>query len=152
MPIGHGRKLYFAVSTPAGGALTALTNYTKEVNGLPGEQDLGDVTVAGNVGHTSFPGLQKASFSSVHVLETSTTATTAWAWLSAFQSLQQTYASTSWGISFAPNGTTAGYPMMTCNALIKTLSMPVKVTDPNTFTVNWEMTSGTTGMVVGVAS
>ena len=145
MALSHGRLLYFAVGFPATPTTAVnLSTYTKEVNGLPGEQDLGDVTVAGNVGHTSYPGLQKTSFSSVHVFDDGTSAS--WTTLKGFQSLQQTSPSTGWGIWFGPRGNTTGSPAVLCNAFIKSISMPVRVTDPNTFTVNWEMSAGTVGM------
>lgn len=150
MTISHGRNLYFGVTTPSGGALTSLSAYTSEVNGMPGEQDLGDVTVAGNLGHTSYPGLQKCSFTSKHTMATSTTATTAWAVFDDFQALQQTYPSTPWVVYFGPKGTTAGYPLLECSAWIKSLSLPIKVTDPNLFDISWDMTGGTTGMTIGV--
>jgi hypothetical protein len=150
--LSHGRSLYFAISTPSGGASASYATSTKEVNGLPGEVDLGDITVAGNVGHTSYPGLQKASFTSVHVLDAASTGTTIWGTVGAFQSLQQAYPSTSWGIMFGPAGTTAGKPLFQCNALIKSISLPIKVTDPNTLTISWEMTAGSTGMSIGLWS
>ena len=146
MATSHGRLLSFFVSTPSGGASASLSAYTQEVNGLPGEQDLGDVSVAGNVGHTFYPGLQKASFTTKHVFDDA--AGGSWTTLGAFQSLQQTYPTVPWGITFGPRGTTAGFPKVTCNAWIKSIAMPIKVSDPNTFTVNWEMTSGTTGATV----
>ncbi len=144
MSFSHGRLLTLWVSTPSGGASADISAYTKEVNGLPGEQDLGDITVAGNVGHTSYPGLQAASFSSVHVFDDA--AGGSWTVFGAFQSVQQSYPTTPWGIIFGPRGTSAGAPKITCNALIKSIAMPVKVTDPNTFTVNWVMSAGTTGV------
>ncbi len=144
MPITHGRLLSFWVSTPSGGASASLSGYTQEVNGFPGEQDIGDITVAGQVGHTSFPGLQKLSFTTKMVMDNTTGGS--WAVLGPFQSLQQTYPTTPWGIIFGPAGTTAGYPKLTCNALIKSINMPVKVSDPNTFTVSWEMSAGTSGV------
>ena len=147
MALSHGRNLYFAVSTPSGGAMAAISAYTKEVNDLPGEQDLGDITVAGNVGYSYYPGLQKASFSTVHTMDTATTG--AWDKLSRFQSLQQTNPTTPWGIVFGPSGTTAGFPTVSCSAFIKSISYPIKVTDVNTFTVSWEMSAGTSGVTVG---
>ena len=148
MAITHGRLLEFRVSTPSGGAMASITAYTTEVSGLPGEQDLGDVTVGGNVGYSYFPGLQKASFSTVHTMDTVTTA--AWEKFSSFQSLQQSNPTTSWGIQFGPAGTTSA--LITCNALIKSISFPVKTADVNMFTVNWEMQAGTTGVTVGTWS
>ena len=150
MALTHGRSLYLAVSTPSGGAMAAISAYTTEVNGLPGEQDLGDITVGGNVGYSYYPGLQKASFSSVHTMDTTSTAP--WEKFSGFQSLQQTNPTSSWGIQFGPAGATAALPLITCNALIKSIAFPVKVTEPNIFTVNWEMQAGTSGMVIGVLS
>jgi len=152
MSLSHGRSLYFALSTPSGGASASYSTSTKEVTGLPGEQDLGDTTVAGNVGHTSYPGLQNVSFTSQHVFDSASTGTTVWGTVGNFQSIQQTYPTVPYGISFGPKGTTAGYPLMTCNAWIKSISMSAKVTDPNSFTINWQMTAGSTGLVVGVFS
>ena len=152
MSLSHGRSLTFWISTPSGGASASYSTSTKEVSGLPGEVDLGDTTVAGNVGHTSYAGLQKASFTSQHVFDSSSTGTTIWTTVGPFQALQQTYPTVPWGINFGPKGTTAGYPLIQCNAWIKSISMPVKVTDPNAFTINWEMTAGTTGVVIGVWS
>ena len=146
MALSHGRKLYFSVASPSTGVVTStdLSAYTKEVNGLPGEQDLADVTVAGNVGHTSFPGLQKASFSSVHMFDDGTSAS--WTTLANWQTTQTTYTSTGWTVSFGPRGNSTGFPKITCLALIKQITMPIRVTDPNTFTVNWEMSAGTVGI------
>jgi hypothetical protein len=149
MPLSHGRSLSFWMSTPSGGAMTSYSTSTKEVSGLPGEVDLGDTTVAGNVGHTSYPGLQKASFTSQHVFDSASTGTTIWGTVGAFQSLQQTYPSSPWFIQFGPKGTTTGYPEITCYAWIKSISLPIKVTDPNAFTINWEMSGGTSGVVIG---
>ena len=152
MAMSHGRKLYFAVSTPSAGAMAAISAYTMEVTGLPGEQDLNDITIAGNVGYSQYPGLQKASFSSKHIMDVSSTAITAWDKFAAFQSLQQSYPTTPWGIQFGPAGSTAALPLITCNAMIKSLSGPSKVTDVNTFTVNWEMSAGTSGITVGTVT
>jgi len=132
--------------------MTTYSTTTQEVTGLPGEQDLGDVTVAGNVGHSNYPGLQKTSFSSKHAFDGASTGTTIWGAVGAFQSLQQTYPTTPWGIQFGPKGSTSGFPLMTCNAWIKSIGMPVKVTDPNAFTINWEMSAGTTGVTVGTVT
>lgn len=146
MAVSHGRNLYFGVTTPSGGALTSLAAYTQEVSGLPGEVDLGDISVAGNVGHTQYPGLQKASFSTKMTFDDA--AGGSWAVLGAFQNLQQTYPTTPWGVTFGPKGTTAGFPKLTCNALIKSIALPIKVTDPNMMTINWELTAGTSGVTV----
>ncbi len=144
MALSHGRNLGFVVQSPStGSAAVSLSTTTQEVNGLPGEQDLLDSTVAGNVGHTSFPGLQKASFTSKHLFDDA--AGLSWATLGGFQACQQTYTSTTWIVQFGPKGTTSGYPEVKCYALIKQVSMPIRVTDLNTFTVSWEMSAGTSG-------
>lgn len=149
MPLSHGRVQYFGVTTPSGGSLTALSSSTKSVSGLPGEQDLGDVTVAGQLGHTSYPGLQKASFTSEHVFDSTSTGSTVWSVLGSFQSLQQTYPTVPWVVYWGPRGTTSGYALIECSAWIKSISLSAKVTDPNAITVNWEMTGGTTGVTIG---
>ena len=146
MALSHGRSMSFWVSTPSGGASALVTN-TAEVTGLPGDVDLGDVTVPGQVGHTSYPGLQKASFSTKHFFD-DTASVGNWAVLGSFQSLQQTYPTVPWGITFGPKGTTAGYPKIVCNAWIKSVNMSAKATDPNAFTVSWELTAGSTGVSV----
>ena len=142
----HGRKLYFAVSTPSGGALADISAYTQEVTGLPGEQDLGDVTVAGNVGHISYPGLQNVTFTTKMVFDDGTGAS--WTTLGAFQSLQQTYPTVPWGIKYGPRGATTGSPSISTSAWIKSISIPAKVTDPNVMNVSWTM-SISTGIVIG---
>ena len=148
MAKSHGRLLSFKVTSPSTGAAQVdLSTYTQEVSGLPGDQDLGDVTAAGNVGHQTYPGLQTASFTTKHVFDDATAAS--WLTLGAFQSLQQIYASTSWAVVYGPAGTTAAYPHISCNALIKSLTIPGKVTDPNMINVSWELT-GTTGVSIGV--
>ena len=148
MALSHGRLLSFWVSTPSGGSSAVIAD-TAEVNGLPGDVDLGDVTAAGTSGayaHASYPGLQKASFTSVHNFNDATTCS--FDVLGRFQTLQQTYPTVPWGITFGPRGTTTGAAKLTCNAWIKTITMPIKVTDPNKFTVSWEMT-GSSGVTIG---
>ncbi len=146
MALSHGRLLSFYVSTPSGGASASLSTSTQEVNGLPGDQDTGDVTVAGMVGHASYPGLQKASFTTKHTMDDATGG--AWYVLGAFQNLQQTYPTVPWGIIFGPRGISTGCPKIYCSAWIKSIALPIKVTDPNLMTVSWEMTGGTTGATI----
>ncbi len=146
MAKSHGRSLSFKVTSPSTTATQVdLSTYTVEVQGLPGEIDLGDVTAAGNVGHQTYPGLQNAKFTTKMVFDDGTAAS--WTVLGAFQNLQQTYASTSWAVEYAPHGTTAGFAKITCNALIKSLAIPGKVTDPNFINASWELT-GTTGVTI----
>ena len=152
MAVSHGRTAYFAVGTPSGGAVTPLSAYTNGVSGLPGDQDLGAVAAFGDYGYTQLPGLQNGAFTSEHPMNTNTSGTTtAWSWLSGFQSIQRTYASATYSIQYGPAGSTAGYPLVTCNALIKNIALNTKVTDPNAFTVSWQVT-GSTGVTVGVLS
>lgn len=142
MSVTHGRTLYLAVTTPTSGSVT-LSSTTQEVNGLPGSQDLGDITVAGNIGHTSLPGLQKTTFSTKHVFDDA--ASQSWATLGGYMALQTT-ATSYWAVVFGPRGTTSGAAKITLNAFITSIDMPIKVTDPNTMTVNWEMNAGTSGV------
>ena len=147
MALSHGRSLTFWVATPSGGASASLSTTTQEVTGLPGDVDLGDVTAGGATAHAFYPGLQNATFSTKHVFDDA--AGGSWAKLGSFQSLQQTYPTVPWGIIFAPRGTTAGAPQVACNALISNLNVATSVTEPNTFTVSWQMT-GSSGASVGV--
>jgi len=142
MPITHGKNLYFAISVISGGTLIPLTAYTQEVNGLPGEKEMGDVTVGGASGHKWFPGLQKVSFSAKMVMNTVSAGS--WDTCKSFQ------ADTAPRLfSFCPAGTTAGYPMYTGNCWIKTIDFPVSATELNKFTINCEADDGIT---VGVAT
>ncbi len=149
MAKSHGRLLSFKVMSPStGSAMVNLSAYTQEVQGLPGEQDLGDVTVAGNVGHQTYPGLQNAKFTTKMVFDDGTAGS--WSVLGAFQTIQQTYTSTpGWDIQYGPRGTTAGAAEMTLFALVKSIAIPGKVTDPNYMNVSWELT-GSTGVTIGV--
>lgn len=148
----HGRLLSFKVTSPSTTASQVdLSTYTIEVSGLPGEQDLGDVTAAGNVGHQSYPGLQNVSFTTKMTFDDASTGSPSWGTLGSFQNLQQTYATTSWAIQYGPRGTTAAAALIGCNALIKSISIPGKVTDPNFMNVSWQLT-GTTGVSIGVWS
>ena len=150
MAISHGRKLYFNIaSTPSGGATLNLSTFTQEVSGLPGDQDLGDVTVAGNVGHVSYPGLQNTTFTTKMLFDDGASAS--WAVLGAFQSLQQTYPTVPWAVQYGPRGSTAAYPLITCSCWIKSIAIPAKVTDPNFMNVSWTVT-GSTGVTVGVVT
>jgi hypothetical protein len=151
-PLAHGRSLYFAFGTPSGGAVTSYSSTTQEVSGLPGEQDLTDVSVAGNIGHSFYPGLANATFTSKHVFDSVSTGTTVWGAVASFQSLQQTYPTAPWAIQFGPRGSTSGYVLMTCNAWITSVSLPVNVTEANTFTINWQVTGGTTGVTIGAVT
>ena len=142
MAKSHGRLLYFAV-TPPGSSLVDLSSQTEEVNGLPGDIDLGDITTAGSVGHVSYPGLQKVKVTSKHLYDDAAS-TGCFTVLGGFQATQQSTPTTYWLLTYGPRGSTAGYPKITVSALVSSLTLDSKVTDPLKFSVSWEGCSGVT--------
>ncbi len=133
MAIKHGRLLGFRLDSSGSGTIASTGAYVMEVNGIPGELELGDVTVGGATGHKFFPGLQKASFSVKMVGDMSSTA----GGYFTVKGFQQDITTRSF--EFAPAGTTAGYPLYTGECWIKSIDFPVKATDVLTFTVNCEL-------------
>ncbi len=137
----HGKNLYYSMSTISGGSLINLTTYTQEVNGLPGETEMGDVTVGGASGHKWYPGLQKVSFSVKMVFDTITTGS--WDVCRTFRvdTAPRLF-------SFAPAGLTATLPLYTGSCWIKSIDFPVNATELNKFTINCEADDGITVGVV----
>ncbi len=132
MAITHGRKLYFALDASGSGTLNTTQGWVEEVTGLPGEVELGDVTVGGVTGHKWYPGLEKASFTVKCIGDLSSTAG-AWFVVKGFQSDVTTRS-----FQLAPGGTTAGLPLITGECWIKSIDFPVRVTDVNKFTIHCE--------------
>lgn len=59
---GHSKNSAMYVDD-SGGSLRAITSYVTGVEGLPGEQELSDITAFGDGGRKFIPGLQNARFS-----------------------------------------------------------------------------------------
>ena len=131
----HGRKLVFTFATHD------ISAYIEEVNGLPGEVELGDITTAGSVGHVSWPGLEKGTVTLKCVFDDS--ATGAYAYLSAALNGYATAAPPAVSaIVYEPAGSTGGYVKITANVWVKNISFPAKVTDPLKFDASLELDNG----------
>lgn len=61
MSFVHGKNAVFKLDD-SGGTLRTLTSYVDNVTGLPGGRNLNPVTVFGDGGEKSIPGLQNVSF------------------------------------------------------------------------------------------
>lgn len=135
MAKSHGKDMYFALDT-SGGASKDLSAYVQEVSGLPAEIELHDATVGGAAGaaagHTWFRGLHKASFSAKFVFDDATDAS--WDVVSDFHSDTSTRS-----FIFGPKGTTATYPRVTGECVIKSVTIGAVTTDMNVLTVEFEL-------------
>jgi len=125
---GHGKALVFKLDNQAA-ALKDISAYVKGVDGLPGEVDMGDVTVGGSSGYKNYPGLQKADFSIECVFDD--TADSAYAVVADFMSDTATRS-----FEYGPAGSTSGYAKIYGECRIKKVSLPAKVTDVLIFTVD----------------
>lgn len=136
MAKGHGRLAYFELDTQ-GGTLKDLTAFVEDVSGLPGDVDLTDITTFGSTGHKYYPGLQKASFSVKMVMDDATDGS--WDVCKDFQTDTSTRS-----FVLGPRGHTSGYPKIYGECRIKTITIPVKPTEPNIMDVSFEMDDGIT--------
>lgn len=140
----HGRTMYMALNTPANTAFnTNMTGYLQEMD-LPFEQDLSDVTVAGSTGHKFYPGLAKMSGSFKFVLDDAANAAYNATAFSNYMAMQQANPANTYSCNLGLNGITSGAPKIMFNFLVKSVSLPVKVADVDTFTVSWEADNGWT--------
>jgi len=124
----HGKNLVFKLDTQAG-ALKDISTYVKSVDGLPGELELGDVTVSGSSGYKQLPGLQKASISIECVFDDA--ADSAYDVVKDFMSDSSTRS-----FEYGPAGLTSGYVKIHGECWISKVSFPAKVSDPLIFTVD----------------
>jgi len=127
----HGKALVFKLDNQAG-TLTDISAYVKSVDGLPGEVEMGDVTVGGSAGYKYYPGLQKADFSIECVFDD--TANSAYDLVKNFMSDTNTRS-----FEFGPAGNTSGFAKILGECRIKKVSLPAKVTDILTFTVDMSL-------------
>ncbi len=131
----HGKNLYFMLNT------VNISTYVEEVNGLPGETDLGDVSAGGSTGHKWYPGLKKATIA-VKCILFDGAAGSSWTVATAAKTLSD--AGTAVAFVYGQRGNTAGMPRVTGNCWVKTIDSPAKVTDPNKFTMTLEAEDGYT--------
>ena len=133
----HGRKLSFSF---AGHDISA---WIEEVNGLPGEVDLGDITTAGAVGHVSWPGLQKGTVTLKCLFDDA--ATSAYSYIAAVLNGYATAAPPAVSaFIYGPAGSTSGFAKIYGNAWVNKISFPAKVTDPLKFDVTLTLDNGFT--------
>lgn len=134
----HGRLINFQMDNSSG-VLKDLSTYVMEVNGIPPEVDLGDVTTAGSTGHRFYPGLEKGTITvkfryadgtdtPVDVIGT--------------RASWQTDATMLRSFVFGPRGSTSGYPKYTGELMIKSCPMDAKATDPLVMTMTAELDNG----------
>lgn len=124
-----GNALVFKLDLQGGASLTDISAYVKSVDGLPGELDLGDVTVGGSTGYKWLRGLGKADISLECVFDD--TASSAYDVAKNFMS-----DTTTRSFEYGPAGSTAGYAKVNGECVIKNIKLPAKATDPLLFTVS----------------
>jgi hypothetical protein len=137
MALYHGRNQFITIGTPANAAANInLTGDLRETS-IPLDQDLGDITTAGSVGHRFYPGLTKSSGSFKFVVNGA--ANTSWLSLANYAAVQQANPSNYYSCNYGPGGTATNAPKMTFNFLIKSVSMSPKVADVLDMTVSYEV-------------
>jgi hypothetical protein len=124
-----GKNLVVKLDTQAG-VLKTISAYVKSVDGLPGDMEMGDVTVGGGAtGYAYFPIFGKAEFSLTCVFDD--TSDSAW-------DVAKSYLSDTATRSFevGPAGSTSGYVKLTGECRIKKVGLPVKVNEVLIFTID----------------
>ena len=133
----HGRNLYFNINA------VDISNYVEEVNGLPGETDLGDVSAGGSTGHKWFPGLQKASIT-VKCIFADNAGAAGPSWPTCVNAKATSDGGNAVAFVYGERGNTATYPKINGNCWVKSIDSPAKVTEPNKFTMTLEVDNGVT--------
>ena len=128
----YGKDLVFKIDAQGGASLTDISAYVKSVDGLPGDVDMGDVTVGGSAGYKFLQGLPKADFSIECVFNDA--ASSAYAMLKDFMS-----DTTTRSFEYGPAGLTSGYVKISGECVVKKMSLPAKATDPLIFTVDFAL-------------
>lgn len=133
----HGKDLVFKLDNQSG-VLKDLSAYVRSVTGLPGEIELGDVTVGGgSTGYSFLPGLQKADFSIECVFDDAVDS--AWDVVSDFDSDTNTRS-----FEYGPAGETAGYAKINGECRILRVPLPANAPEPLLFTVELKLDGGRT--------
>jgi hypothetical protein len=142
MAFFHGRNQFLTIGTPTNSSANInLTADLAEAT-IPLDQDLGDVTTGGSVGHRFYAGLAKSSGSFKFV--TNGSANASWLSTANFMAVQQANPTNYYSANYGPGGTSTNAPKIQFNFLIKSVSLPVKVADVITQTVSWEADNGFT--------
>ncbi len=132
MGISHGKALYFTIDEQGGANPRNISGDIKSITGLPGSVDMDDITGGGATGHSYNPGLQKARFVAVMVVNTTAT-TGSWTVLSNFQT-----DTTTRSFVCGPSGASSG-PKLSGECRIVSIDLPVDPTKTNLMTVTFEL-------------
>lgn len=124
----HGKDLHFSIDNQSG-TLKDISSYVRNVAGLPGEKEMGDVTAGGASGYAYYPGLQRATITLECVFDDSSD--------SAYDILKDFMSDTNTrSFEYGPAGDTAGYAKISGECRVSSLELPARVSDPLIFTVN----------------
>ncbi len=138
MAKSHGKALFFTLDDQGGTGTRDISAHISEVIGLPGDIDLADSTGGGATGHSYFPGLQKASFT-LRMFMDDAASTGSWTVLKNFQT-----DTTTRSFVFGPKGSTSTYPKISGECVIRRISIPCRVSDPNIMEVECELDGAVT--------
>ncbi len=118
----YGKDLVFKLDTQAG-VLKDISAYVQSVNGLPGENDMGDVTGGGSTGYRWLRGLPKAEFNIVCVFDDAVD--------SAYDVVKNFMSDTTTrSFEYGPAGSTAGYVKIYGECQIPKIDFDVKTIEP----------------------
>jgi len=132
----YGNDLVFKLDNQAG-SLKDISAFVKSVDGLPAEHDMGDVTTGGSAGYKWLRGLPKATITLECVFDDA--ADSAWDIVKDFKTDTATRS-----FEFGPAGLTAGFIKVTGELDIVDVKLPVKATDPLTFTIKANLSGADT--------
>lgn len=140
MSFVHGKSSIFKLDD-SGGTLRTLTSYVDSVQGLPAGRNLSEVTVFGDSGTKSVPGLVNATFTiSGHFDSTATTGPNA-----VLNSLRAASATASF--EYGPEGSSTGNTKFSGECWMTEYTVNSAVTDKvgfsATFQVDGTVTAGT---------
>jgi len=133
MAFGHGKDSVFSLDDTAD-SLTAITAYVTNVDGLPGDIDMGDTTTQGKESKTYVAGLHDA------------TVTVALMWDPTMDGYIGTLAQqkVARGFEYGPAGSTAGDVKYSGESLIKSYKVASPVADVVTATLVLQVTGDVT--------
>ena len=124
----YGKDLVFKLDVQGGATLKDISAYVKSVDGLPGENDMGDVTVGGSTGYRWLRGLPKADISLECVFDDAVD--------SAYDVVKNFRSDTTTrSFEYGPAGSTAGYVKIYGECQVKNISFPAKPADPLLITI-----------------
>ena len=135
MAFSHGKLAVIQVDNAAG-TLTSLTEYSDEI-GFPMETEASETTVFGNGNKQYIPGLGDATVSISGKFDPAVNTLVAAVWAG---QLDGSILSSS--VEFGPAGSTSGLPKYTAEAVLTSYEPSSSVGDPNTFSIEYQVTGG----------